>query len=131
MFHSFDISASGLTAQRVRMDTIASNIANIDTPFTKNGVGYRRLFTVFQAQRNSSGQAGVRVTKIEQDQSPLKARYQPWSPDADKGGYVYYPNVDLATENVNAMEASRAYSANVTAIQTTKAMISATLAILA
>lgn len=127
MFHSFDVSASALTAQRIRMDTIAANIANIDTPFSKNGAGYRRLYPIFQAQPDG----GVEVTSIQADQSPLKGKYQPWSPDANSQGYVFYPNVSLSTENVNALEASRMYQANVTAIQTTKAMITATLGILA
>jgi len=133
MFGSFDISTSALTAQRMRLDTISSNIANIHS--TRDADGnvnpYHRLFTVFEAQRTANGGAGVRVSQIQQDTSPLKAQYEPWNPDRDAKGYVYYPNVDLATEYVNALETTRAYEANVTAIETTKSMMSATLRVLA
>jgi flagellar basal-body rod protein FlgC len=132
MFESLDISSSALTAQRVRMDTIAGNLANINS-VRANGqkVPYRRQFAVLAAGRDESGKAGVRVTKIEQDASPFQKRYEPFNPDADKQGYVQYPNVRMEVEMVNALEASRAYEANVTAMEVSKAMINASLRLLA
>jgi flagellar basal-body rod protein FlgC len=134
MFGSFDISTSALTAQRTRLDTIASNIANIHSILGPDGKAapYRRLYPVFQAQQTSEGGAGVRVSRIEQDPSAFVEKYEPWNTQAaDKRGYVKYPNVDLSTEYVNALETTRAYEANITAIETTKSMMNATLRVLA
>jgi len=135
MFGAFDISASALSAQRVRIDTISSNIANVDATYgsvSADGtvLPYRRLFTVFQAQRTADGGAGVRVKSIEEDQSPFIQKYEPGNRLADAQGFVKYPNVDLFVEQANALEATRAYEANVTAIETTKSMMSATLRVL-
>jgi flagellar basal-body rod protein FlgC len=133
MFDSLDISASGLRAQRVRMDTIAQNVANINTTHDENGraVPYRRRFAVFTpGQPEDSSKPGVRVSGIELDRSPFRKVYDPTNPDADAEGNVLYPNIDLAVEVVNAMEASRAYEANVTAMEVTKAMINASLRLL-
>src|ERR1051325_7676400 len=110
MFDSLDISASALLAQRTRMDTIAGNIANMNT--TRNTRGepapYRRRFAVFASgQADASGKAGVSVSKIEIDHSPFRKEYQPNHPDADKEGYVSYPNIDLAAEYVNRSEERR------------------------
>lgn len=133
MFNSFDISGSALTAQRIRLDTISSNLANIHS--TRDASGnlnpYKRLYPVFEATTTADGKAGVRVASIQQDQSPSRQAYEPWNPDANAQGYVSYPNVDMFTESVNALEATRAYEANVTAIETTKSMIQATLRVLA
>jgi flagellar basal-body rod protein FlgC len=134
MFGSFDVSTSALTAQRVRLETIASNIANIHSTLGPDGkpAPYRRLFPVFQAQQTADGGAGVHVSRIEQDSSPFREQYEPWNTQAaDARGYVKYPNVDLSTEYVNALETTRAYEANITAIETTKSMMSATLRVLA
>ena len=134
MFGAFDISASALNAQRTRLETIASNIANIDTVLGPNGKAapYRRLYPVFQVQPMPGGGAGVAVSKIEQDSSPFIERGEQWgNPAADSRGVVKYPNVNLSTEMVNAIESTRAYEANVTAIETTKSMMNATLRILA
>ena len=133
MFGSFDISASALTAQRVRLDTITSNIANIHSVKDEAGrnVPYRRMYPIFQAQAMSDGRTGVSVQKIEQDASDFRKAYEPWNKEiADKEGYVYYPNVNLSTEQINAIETTRAYEANITAIETTKSMMSATLRVL-
>jgi len=135
MFGAFDISASALSAQRTRIDTISSNIANIDSAYgsvASDGsvTPYRRLFTVFQAQRMEDGGAGVGVKSIEEDPAPFKQKYEPGNKLADAQGYVKYPNVDLFIEQANALEATRAYEANVTAIETTKTMMSATLRVL-
>lgn len=135
--NAMNISASGLTAQRLRLDTIAENISNSKTTRTEGGEAYRRKMVVFkpvkQADftetligvakgRPSNSRGGVIVTQITEDESPLKSVYDPTHPDADEAGYVMYPNVDLLKETVDSMEATRAYSANVTAFNAIKAM---------
>ena len=134
MFDTLEIGASALTAQRVRMDTIAGNVANMNT--TRNAKGqpipYRRRFVLFApGAPDDASKPGVHVQKIELDRSPFQKRFDPGHQDADKDGYVSYPNVDLAIEQVNMLEASRAYEANITMIETTKAMITATLRLIA
>ena len=141
MFDVLDIGASGLQAQRTRMDTIAANIANANT--TRNAAGqnvpYRRRFAVFApAQPARAGgsiadatRPGVRVQEIRLDPSPFQRRYEPGHPDADADGYVLHPNIDLAVEYVNALEASRAYEANVTMMEVTKSMMNASLRLIA
>ncbi len=125
MFKGFNISASGLTAQRVRMDTIANNIANIETTRTPEGGPYRRQVPVFMPREGDlegGGGDGVRVTAIIRDHSPFKMVYDPHHPDADEEGYLLMPNVELVREMVDMIDASRAYEANVTAFNTTKEM---------
>jgi flagellar basal-body rod protein FlgC len=134
MFDSLDIGASGLLAQRTRMDAIAGNIANLNT--TENTAGqpspYRRRFVVLApGQGDDPSKPGVHVQQIGEDPSPFIRRFDPGHKDADKDGYVNYPNVDLSIEYVNALEASRAYEANVTAMETTKAMINSSLRLIA
>lgn len=135
-FSSLDIGASGLTAQRLRMDTISQNIANINTTRTEKGTPYRRRAVIFE-ERNSNipfseyltqsskekmiGK-GVRVSAIVEDASPFKRIYDPGHPDADENGYVLMPNIDLVTEMVNMISATRTYEANITSINTTKSM---------
>lgn len=142
-FTALESSASALTAQRLRMDTISENIANANTTRTGNGTPYRRKTVIFEAkdgnapfssylskasrERFSSG--GVRVSAIVEDQTPLKSVYDPGHPDADENGIVQLPNVDVITEMVNMISATRAYEANVTAINTTKTMASKALEI--
>jgi flagellar basal-body rod protein FlgC len=127
-----DISVSALAAQRVRMDTVAGNIANAFTTRNANGEAeaYRRRFVVF-AEGDGRGGPGVHVARVAEDWSPGRLVHQPGHPDADARGYVTYPNVELSTEMVNALEASRAYEANITAMQVTKSMLSSTLRLLA
>ncbi len=134
MFDVLDIGASGLQAQRTRLDTIAANIANVNT--TRDAAGrnnpYRRRFVVLEPSRSPDAQApGVRVREIKLDASPFNLRHEPWNPDADAQGYVRYPNIDTAIEYVNALEASRAYEANVSLLETSKAMINSTLRLIA
>lgn len=134
MFDSLDISASALVAQRARLDTIAGNVANMNT--TRNARGeaepYRRRFAVFEpGQAGDVGRPGVHVAKIATDRSPFRKVFDSSHPDADKEGYVSYPNVDMAIEYVNALEASRAYEANVTVMEVTKSMINGSLRLLA
>jgi flagellar basal-body rod protein FlgC len=138
MFDILDMGASGLLAQRTRMDTIAGNILNANT--TRDAAGraipYRRRFAVFApGMPDDPARGGVRVQKIRTDPSPFQKRYDPGHPDAIKqgpdAGYVLYPNVDLSIEYVNALEASRAYEANVTMMEVTKAMLNASLRLIA
>jgi flagellar basal-body rod protein FlgC len=134
MFDTLDIGASGLVAQRTRMDTIANNILNAKT--TRNAAGqketFRRKLVVFApGQANDPSKPGVHVQEIDADQSPFRKEYDPGHPDADSQGYVSYPNVDTAIEYVNAMDASRAYEANVTMMDVTKSMINASLRLIA
>jgi flagellar basal-body rod protein FlgC len=138
MFDALDIPASALVAQRTRMDTIAGNVANMDVTRNENGdkIPYRRRFVIMApgqaaAGGAASGSPGVHIRSIEQDLSPFRRVYDPGHADADKDGYVKFPNVDLAIEQVNMLEASRAYEANVTMMETLKAMINSTLRLIA
>lgn len=129
---SLNISGSGLTAQRLRMDVISENIANIDTTRTENGGPYRRKMVVFTTSNdfknmmiknlNEYEPGGVEVDEIIEDNSEFKLMYNPEHPDADENGYVNMPNVDSLKETVDIMEAYRAYQANVTALNTVKQM---------
>ncbi len=134
MYGILDISSSALVAQRTRLNVIAANIANSKAILNEAGEydPYRRRFVVFapgDPQRGEPG--GVHVAAIQMDPSPLRPAYEPGSPYADKDGYVYYPNVDPVIEAMNAMEAARAYEANITAIEATKSMFSIALQIIA
>ena len=134
MFSSLETGASGLTAQRVRMDTLANNLLNMST--TRNAQGqpepYRRRFVVFApGQAGDHSKPGVHVQKIGLDRSPFRMKYEPGPEDANAQGYVRYPNVDMSVEFTNMLEASRAYEANITMLETTKQMLSSTLRLLA
>lgn len=125
---NMDISASGLTAQRMRMDVISQNIANASTTRTADGEPYRRRVTVlsekpapFSSYLNAAG-SGVAVTHITQDMSDFLLEHDPGHPDADENGYVRLPNVDEVKEMLDMMSATRAYEANVTALNATKSM---------
>jgi flagellar basal-body rod protein FlgC len=133
MFDILDMGASGLTAQRTRLDTIAGNIANINTILDASGKPnpYRRRFVVFApGQAADPSRPGVHVQSVQMDQSAFNRRYEPGNRYADKDGYVNYPNVDLSIEFVNALEASRAYEANVTMMDTAKSMFNSSLRLL-
>lgn len=132
MFDVLDMGASGLQAQRTRMDTIAQNILNVNTTRNEHGekVPYRRKFATFM-DGQADGSPGVHVNAIRADPTPFQRRHEPGHPDADKEGYVMYPNIDLAIEHVNALEASRAYEANVTMMEVSKAMFNAALRLIA
>ncbi len=137
MFNTLDLSASGLAAQRLRMDTIAGNIANINT--TRNEKGqvspFQRRFVNFMAEsdnRESQGRGVGVKCKVEIDhKTPPRTVSQPGHPDADADGKVAFPAIDLTKEFVNALEASRAYEANVATIDITKGIYSQALKILA
>jgi flagellar basal-body rod protein FlgC len=135
-FSSLRISASGLSAERLRMDTIASNIANVTT--TRGSVGedgklkpYIRKIAVFKESLdraidaenvNTDKLGGVKAVGIEEDQSPLRRVYDPSHPDADEEGYVLMPNVNILNEMADMIAATRAYEANVTAMNSEKSM---------
>lgn len=129
-FSSFDISASGISAQRARMDVIANNIANADSTRTPEGGPYRRqrinFRTVFeQTAGNRSIPAGVAIDSITTDPTDFITVYDPGHPDADANGMVRKPNVNVVQEMVDMISATRAYEANVTALNATKSMIAA------
>ncbi|MCL2539086.1 MAG: flagellar basal body rod protein FlgC [Oscillospiraceae bacterium] len=137
---SLNIAASGLTAQRQRLDVVSENITNLNTTRTEKGGPYRRKLVVFQATgaENSRGfkgvlnkkmnkgsvpnTPGVVVTKIIEDEAPFNPVYNPEHPDADESGYVMMPNVDLIKETVDGMAATRAYEANITTVNAIKLM---------
>ena len=136
-----NISASALTATRLRMDVITENMANSNTTRAANGEPYRRKYVVFQEkvdnrydsafasffQRARHAPGGVRVLEIGTDMSEFKYDYDPSHPDADENGYVRYPNVEVVQEMVDMMSAYRAYEANITALNTFKDMAVKTL----
>ena len=142
LFDALDASGSALSAERLRMDVTAENLANAQTTRTANGQGpYRRKEVVLQeagagvgarASFADSLQAarGVKVAGIVEDPTPSRRVYDPGHPDADAQGYVAMPNVNTVTEMTDLIGASRAYEANVTAMQTTKTMFAKTLDLL-
>jgi flagellar basal-body rod protein FlgC len=133
---SMEISSSGLTAQRMRMDVIAENLANINTTRTADGTTYQRRYVIMQQrgfQAASFGEylnaaihdvsgKGVSVVEVREDTTDFKLEYNPDHPDAQEDGYVRLPNVDLAVEMVDLMSATRSYEANVTALNAFKSM---------
>ncbi len=157
---SFDISGYGLSAQRFRINIISSNIANANTTRTSEGGPYRRREVIFKAidfdktlnkkirdKENSLNYENpldepnlqetpnpaimsVKVDKVVRDDSPFKMKYDPSNPDADKNGYVAYPNVNPVVEMADLIEATRAYQANVAAFQSSKAMAQSAIDIL-
>ena len=147
---TINIIGSGITAQHLRLDVISENVTNINTTRTEEGGPYRRKMVVFQAQnatrdafrvamdRARNGMVsnagfetsgGVRVVEIAEDPSDFKLKYDPTDPDANEEGYVELPNVDLVKEITDAMAASQAYSADVTAFNVLKSVISSGLEI--
>ena len=135
LFQSFNISASGMTAERFRTDIIAENIANVNSTSTPDGGPYRRKIVTFSerevtpfsqfysASKNALVGNGVKVTKVTEDyETDLIKEYDPSNPDADENGYVSYPNVNTVTEMTDLIDATRAYEANTTAFQASKAM---------
>ena len=122
IFDALNTSASALTAERLRMDVIASNLANADSTRTANGKAYRREMVVFEARPPKPGEigGGVEVAKIVQDPSPLRMVYDPGNPDANAKGFVAYPNVNPVIEMTDMLSATRSYEANVTVMQSIK-----------
>ncbi len=135
LFQSFNISATGMTAQRFRTDIIAENIANVNTTSTESGGPYRRKIVTFQEKnvtpfsqylshsRNRAVGNGVKISKVSEDyETDFIMEYDPSNPDADENGYVSYPNVNTVTEMTNLIDATRAYEANATAFDASKNM---------
>ena len=137
--NSIDVSASGLTAQRLKMDTIASNMANVETTQVTGGQGpYRRQVVVFEARQQKTHdpfhsilenqiatQGGVRIKEIRElseAEAPYRKVYDPSHPDADAEGYVNYPNVNIVEEMINMISTTRAYEANAKVIESAKSM---------
>lgn len=142
LFQAFNISATGMSAERFRMDTIAQNVANVNTTRTEDGTPYRRKVVTFaektvtpftQYYKTARARAvgnGVKVVSVKEDtESELRMVYDPAHPDADENGYVHYPNVNTVTEMTNLIDATRAYEANTTAFNATKSMVQAALKI--
>ena len=142
IFHSMQISSSALTAQRLRMDVISSNMANVDTTRGKlvegEWVPYKRKMVVMQpqnssftsflnkamsAEKSASSGNGVKVTRIVEDESPNRLVFDPEHPDANEDGYVQLPNVDPLREMVDLISTTRSYEANVTVLNSSKAML--------
>ena len=149
MFTAFDISATGLSAERYRMDIISENVANANTTRTEDGTPYRRKVVSFQTQETDNSRPfghvldsivgdgrtrdnverddmigyGVKISKIGEDhETEMNMVYDPSHPDADENGYVTYPNVNIITEMTNLIDASRAYEANATAFSASKSI---------
>jgi len=136
IFSAIDISASGLSAERTRMNTIASNLANAQTTRTAAGGPYKRVDPVFEAialdkmhalSPSERSVSKVQVSQIVQDQRPGHMVYSPGHPDADKDGYLEYPNVNIVEEMVNMISASRAYEAGISSVEATQKMASSAL----
>lgn len=135
IFSGLNISGTALTAERTRMDVISKNIANVNTTRTSGGKPYRRQMPLFKevegksfssvlSEASSSGQkeGGVKITGIAEDRAPFKSKYDPGHPDANQEGYVLMPNIDIVTEMVDMISASRSYEANMTSINSAKSM---------
>lgn len=134
MYSVMDISASGLYAERTRMRVIANNLANADS-YVRGADGkmtpFRRQQVMFTTGAGGTRGEGVSVGAVLPDMSAFPKKYDPSNPYADKDGYVQTPNVNTIVEMVDMMEASRAYEANVTALEATKSIISSSLRIIA
>jgi len=134
IFDILDVGSSGLAAQRMRQETISSNIANASTTRTPDGGPYVRKDVVFETANVTSkfgqifsaltdnGLRGVRVAQVLKDNQPAQKRFQPNHPDADAEGYVRYPNINMISEMVNMVEATRSYEANLTIMNASKSM---------
>ena len=130
VFGGIRISASALSAERLRMDVISSNIANMRTTRTEEGGAYVRKIAVFEENFDSKlGALGVKAVEIKDDESDMKYEYDPTHPDADENGYVEYPNVDILVEKADLMTAQRAYESNVDTLNAQKNIISKALEI--
>jgi flagellar basal-body rod protein FlgC len=135
IFKSMDVSASGLTAQRQRLDVIAENLANVNTTRTPQGGPYKRKSVILGARPAEDFDSllgspeKVEVLQVVSNSEGLRSEYDPGHPDANKNGMVLYPNVNPVSEMVHLLLASRAYEANVAALRTGKNMAQKTLEI--
>ena len=129
-FSALDVSASGLSVQRARMDLISQNIANVNTTRTENGTPYRRQTLSVSAEKisfsdyfsDAQGAMKARINGVNEDQSDFERIYDPSNPDANEEGYVLMPNVSIVEEMVDMISASRSYEANTTAMDASKNM---------
>ena len=142
LFQAFNISASGMSAERFRTDIIAENIANVNTTSSEDGGPYRRKIVTFEeravtpfskiysASKNAAVGNGVKVNRVTEDYTTaFTMEYDPSNPDADENGYVAYPNVNTVTEMTNLIDATRAYEANANAFEASKKLAEAGLSI--
>lgn len=132
LFNVFQVSSSAMTAQAMRLNTVASNLANADSVISSDGKPYRAKQVVFEATpMGSSGDIskGVRVRQVVEDASPPRVVYDPKNPAADEKGYVAFPNVNVVEEMTNMISASRSYQTNVEVMNTAKTMMLRTLQI--
>lgn len=133
LFNVFDIAGSAMTAQSMRLNVVASNMANADSVTGSDGQPYRAKQVVFQAKPLDAampkGASGVVVARVVNDPSPMKMVYDPKSPYANEQGYITMPNVNVVEEMTNMISASRSYQANVEMMNTAKSMIQRTLAL--
>ena len=137
VFTALEVAASGLTAERGRMNVIASNLANARTTSGADGEVYRRIDPVFESRQVNPDSfdpilqqvRSVHLARVRQDEEPGQLIYDPEHPDSDEDGYVEFPNVNVVTEMVNLMTASRAYEAGVTSIESIKSMAQAAMRI--
>jgi flagellar basal-body rod protein FlgC len=146
MYDSIEVSASGLSAERLAMDVIANNLANVNTTRTPEGGAFKRQLVIFAQKQEQSANSsmhpldteddpgksrdGVAAVGIMSDPGPDRMVYDPTHPDADANGYVHMPNIDVVKEMVDMIAASRAYQANVTAIQESRNMGNAAMNLL-
>ena len=140
-FNSIEVSSSGLSAQRLRMNLISGNLANVNTTRTRGGGPYRRKEAIFAAQpvntsfrqilrdRQERQMSGVKVVRVYEDPNPPIMKYDPQHPHANAKGYIALPNINLMEEMVNMISATRGYEANVTALKAAKDMASKALEI--
>ena len=133
LFKAIDIAGSGMSAQTLRLNTTASNMANAETVSSSSGETYRARYPVFAATLNALGEAGqgagVDVKGIVESQSPLRKEYAPNHPQADEEGYIYKPNVNMVEEMANMISASRSYQSNVEVAKTSKQLLMQTLSL--
>ena len=129
MLKVFDIAGSALSAQSLRLNAVASNLANADSIAGPDGRPYRAKQVVFAATPVAGGGLGVRVTGVVEDRSPPRLVYDPKNPVADAKGFVAMPNVNVVEEMVNMISASRAYQSNVEVMNTARGLMQKTLAI--
>ncbi|MDR2104396.1 MAG: flagellar basal body rod protein FlgC [Deferribacteraceae bacterium] len=128
-FNILDVASTGLSAQRIRINVIASNMANANTTRTEAGGPYRKKNVVFEQVLRGEHRGGVKVKQITPDLKPASLRYEPGHPDANEEGYVAYPNINPVEELVNMLEASRSYEANVTMVTTAKQLAQSAIGI--
>lgn len=131
LFNVFDVASSAMQSQSVRLNAVASNLANVESATSSNGQPYRARQVVFQVAQvgKSEGATGVKVAAVMEDQSPARLVYQPQHPLADANGYVAMPNVNAVEEMANMISASRSYQTNVEVMNTAKTLLQRTLSL--